>query len=102
MVNNLLIHFYNNEKELFNYFYDSLPIAGIDGTLEKRMLNGKAYRNVRAKTGTLSGVSSLSGYLYASNGNLISFSIFVQNYVEKDKVARNYIDQLCEILCAIE
>jgi D-alanyl-D-alanine carboxypeptidase/D-alanyl-D-alanine-endopeptidase (penicillin-binding protein 4) len=102
LLNKLLIHFYNNEKENFSEFYNSLPIAGVDGTLEKRMLTGKAYTNVKAKTGTLSGVSTLSGYLNSANGNFISFSILIQNYVEKDKIARSYIDKLCEILCQMD
>ena len=66
------------------------------------MNSGLAYNNVHAKTGTLSGVSTLSGYLNTKNGHLISFSIFIQNYVEKDKEARAYIDELCEILCNID
>ena len=54
--------------------------------------------NVSAKTGTLSGVSSLSGYLTAKNGDLISFSILMQNYIENSNMARNFQDKICEIL----
>jgi D-alanyl-D-alanine carboxypeptidase/D-alanyl-D-alanine-endopeptidase (penicillin-binding protein 4) len=43
-------------------FVDSLPVAGVDGTLEDRMTGGAAYRHVRAKTGTTNTASSLSGY----------------------------------------
>jgi serine-type D-Ala-D-Ala carboxypeptidase/endopeptidase (penicillin-binding protein 4) len=43
-------------------FVDSLPVAGVDGTLEDRMTSGAAYRRVRAKTGTTNTASSLSGY----------------------------------------
>ena len=66
------------------------------------MTPGRAVKNVHAKTGTLSGVSALSGYLNSKSGNLISFSIFIQNYVEKDNIARAKIDELCEILCNVE
>jgi serine-type D-Ala-D-Ala carboxypeptidase/endopeptidase (penicillin-binding protein 4) len=44
-------------------FFASLPIAGVDGTLEDRMRSGPAYRRVRAKTGTLNTASALSGYV---------------------------------------
>jgi D-alanyl-D-alanine carboxypeptidase/D-alanyl-D-alanine-endopeptidase (penicillin-binding protein 4) len=45
---------------------DSLPLAGVDGTLQDRLLREPAYRTVRAKTGTTSTASSLSGYAGAS------------------------------------
>jgi D-alanyl-D-alanine carboxypeptidase/D-alanyl-D-alanine-endopeptidase (penicillin-binding protein 4) len=44
-------------------FVDSLPVAGVDGTLEDRMTSGAAYRHVRAKTGTTNTASTLSGYV---------------------------------------
>jgi len=102
LLNEILIFFYYNEKDSFQKLYNSFPIAGVDGTLEKRMKEGLTFENVHAKTGTLSGVSSLSGYLNTKNGNLISFSIIIQNYVGKDMFARNYIDRICEILCRID
>jgi D-alanyl-D-alanine carboxypeptidase/D-alanyl-D-alanine-endopeptidase (penicillin-binding protein 4) len=51
----------------FEYFYNSLSIAGVDGTLHKRMIGTAAENNFRGKTGTLNGVSSISGYV--KNGN---------------------------------
>ena len=51
----------------FEYFYNSLSIAGVDGTLHKRMIGTAAEDNFRGKTGTLNGVSSISGYV--KNGN---------------------------------
>lgn len=82
---------------VFQPFYDCLPIAGIDGTLASRMKKGKAYRNVRAKTGTVTGVSSLAGYVKAINGHWLSFVIINQN-VLKGRQARLFQDELCEIL----
>lgn len=84
--------------DIFQPFYESLPIAGIDGTLEHRMKKGKAYRNVHAKTGTVTGVSSLAGYAKASNGHQLAFAIINQN-VMKPRQARNFQDKVCEILC---
>lgn len=82
---------------VFQPFYEALPIAGIDGTLQHRMKGGKAYRNVRAKTGTVTGVSSLAGYVRSRNGHMLAFAIINQN-VLKGKEARNFQDKICEIL----
>jgi len=92
-----LLKYMYKHSEFYSY-YESLSIAGVDGTLEKRMKNTEAENNVHAKTGTLAGVSSLSGYVSAKNGNLITFSIIIQNYVEKNSVARRFQDKICELL----
>ncbi len=89
--------FYKNPG-LFNLLYSSLPIGGVDGTLEKRFLDTKAFNNIRAKTGTLSGVSALSGYITSANQHMLAFSILLENYTEKSAYARKYIDQICELL----
>lgn len=82
---------------VFQPFYEALPIAGIDGTLQGRMKKGKAFRNVRAKTGSVTGVSSLAGYVHASNGHMLAFVIINQN-VLKPREARSFQDKICEIL----
>jgi D-alanyl-D-alanine carboxypeptidase/D-alanyl-D-alanine-endopeptidase (penicillin-binding protein 4) len=92
----LLKYMYKHSE--FIPFYKSLSIAGVDGTLEKRMKKTLAESNVHAKTGTLAGVSSLSGYVFARNGNLITFAIMMQNYVENKSVARSFQDKICELL----
>jgi D-alanyl-D-alanine carboxypeptidase/D-alanyl-D-alanine-endopeptidase (penicillin-binding protein 4) len=92
----LLKYMYKHSE--FIPFYKSLSIAGVDGTLEERMKNTLAESNVHAKTGTLAGVSSLSGYVFAKNGNLITFAIMMQNYVENKSVARSFQDKICELL----
>ena len=80
-------------------FLSSLPVAGVDGTLRNRMKSGKACGNVRAKTGSVTGVSALAGYaLQTSSGHLLAFVIFNQNFL-KSKDARNFQDKLCELLC---
>ncbi len=87
-----------SQKKIFRELYPVLPIAGVDGTLSGRMKDGKAYKNVHAKTGSVTGVSSLAGYAKASNGHLIAFAIINQNVMQTAK-ARAFQDQLCEILC---
>jgi len=64
-------------KDFGDAFIDSLPVAGVDGTLADRMRGSAAQGNCHAKTGTLTGVSALSGYCFNSNGRKFAFSILM-------------------------
>ena len=88
---------YSNDN-IYPHLITSLPIAGVDGTLEKRMRSGYAYTNVKAKTGTVTGVSALTGYCPASNGHKLCFSI-INMGIRKAEIGRNFQDRLCEVLC---
>lgn len=77
----------------FTDFRASLPIAGVDGTLSRRMRGTAAFKRCQAKTGTLSNVSTLSGYCTTAGGHLVAFSV-LQNRVapwaahaQQDRVA---------------
>lgn len=64
----------------FTVFYNALPVAGVDGTLTNRMKGTPLAGNVHAKTGTLNGVRSLSGYLTTAAGERVVFSMIVNNH----------------------
>jgi D-alanyl-D-alanine carboxypeptidase/D-alanyl-D-alanine-endopeptidase (penicillin-binding protein 4) len=64
----------------FPTFYDALPIAGVDGTIEHRMRGTPAANNVHAKTGSVAQARSLSGYVQALNGDTLTFSILANNW----------------------
>jgi serine-type D-Ala-D-Ala carboxypeptidase/endopeptidase (penicillin-binding protein 4) len=72
-------------------FLDALPVAGVDGTLAGRMQGTPLEGNVRAKTGTLSGVRALSGYLTTAAGERLVFSMLVNHHTlsarDADRVA---------------
>jgi D-alanyl-D-alanine carboxypeptidase/D-alanyl-D-alanine-endopeptidase (penicillin-binding protein 4) len=61
-------------------FIDALPIGGVDGTLRNRFLKTAAEKNVRAKTGSLSYVATLSGYVTTAGKERLAFSILLNNY----------------------
>ncbi len=102
LLNEVLKFFYFEEEDLYEILCNSFPIGGVDGTLKSRMKESPTFENVHAKTGTLSAVSSLAGYLTAKNGHLISFAINTQNFVGSARKARSYQDKICEILANIE
>lgn len=68
------------KRTAFDDYFESLPTAGVDGTLASRMRNSTAKRRCHAKTGTLSGVSALSGYCKTVGGDTVAFSV-LQNRV---------------------
>ena len=61
----------------------SLPIAGIDGTLSRRLEGTGAERHLRAKTGTLAGVTALSGYVGATGRPALAFAILANGFAQK-------------------
>jgi len=81
-----------------SHLLPSLPEAGFNGTLRKRMRTGAAAGNIQAKTGTLAGVITLAGYAIANNGHRLCFSIMNQG-VMKASLARNFQDKVCQAMC---
>ena len=98
LLSGLLKYVYKKYPEKFQILYDSFPIAGVDGTLENRMKYSKAYNNAHAKTGTLTGVSCISGYVTTKRNHLLVFSIMMQNFVGNTKRVRDLQDKILEIL----
>ncbi len=85
-------------KDIFEELYKTMPIAGIDGTLNDRMRSGYAHNNVHAKTGTVTRVSALAGYCTAANNHIICFSI-INMGIPKAAIGRKFQDAVCESLC---
>ncbi|MGH8216820.1 MAG: D-alanyl-D-alanine carboxypeptidase/D-alanyl-D-alanine endopeptidase [Rhodanobacteraceae bacterium] len=73
-----------------NVLRDALPVAGIDGTLKYRMRDDYATDNVQAKTGTLSHVYTLSGFVTDAVGERLVFSLMLNRYQRPtDEFGRN-------------
>ena len=91
---------YMNTHRYASVFRDALPIAGVDGTLRTRMRNTPAAGNLRAKTGTINGVASLSGYVTTAAGEHLVFSIILNNYPEESTARRVFIDNIAVLLAS--
>jgi serine-type D-Ala-D-Ala carboxypeptidase/endopeptidase (penicillin-binding protein 4) len=75
-------------------FVEDLALAGVEGTVDGRMRGTRAYRHCRVKTGTLTGVSALSGYCFNSSGRTIVFSVLMNGvgdlglaHLDQDRIA---------------
>jgi D-alanyl-D-alanine carboxypeptidase/D-alanyl-D-alanine-endopeptidase (penicillin-binding protein 4) len=91
---------YMSTHRYANAFRDALPIAGVDGTLRTRMKGTSAAGNLRAKTGTISGVASLSGYVTSAAGERLVFSIILNNYPEESSSRRSHLDAIALLLAS--
>ena len=86
-------------REEFDSFFASLAVAGKDGTLADRMESGPAHNHCRAKTGTLSNVSALSGYCTARSGDSYVFSILMNGVYPTG--ARNLQDRMAQAIAGM-
>lgn len=86
----------------FNAFYNSLAVAGVDGTLRGRMIGSEAENNFRGKTGTLNGVTSLSGYLKTKAGEDIIVSIIFEYQRGGSDFHKNIEDDIIKLVCTLE
>ena len=92
-----LLRYAWRNKNISDCLLPTLPIAGMDGTLQGRMKKTDAEGNVRAKTGTLTGISSLAGYCTSPEGHELCFTIINQG-VMRNGDGRDFQDAVCAIL----
>ena len=80
-------------------FIASLPVAGVDGTLRRRMRDTPGAGNVRAKTGTLRWANSLSGYVTSAAGEQLVFSVMLNRaIVPPGRFGRDDVDAIAVML----
>jgi len=82
----------------YDAFRAALPVGGVDGTLSRRFRGTEANRNVRAKTGSLSGVRGLAGFVTDGDGEIIVFTLLLNGYDVPGDVATALEDLLIEQL----
>lgn len=93
----LLEHIYQ-KNDVAKQFITALPISGIDGTLEHRMGAPGFRGKVKAKTGTMANVTSLSGFVYTKNNKTLAFSIIINGVAGSTRQYKALEDQICELL----
>jgi D-alanyl-D-alanine carboxypeptidase/D-alanyl-D-alanine-endopeptidase (penicillin-binding protein 4) len=79
----------------FESYYASLPVAGIDGTLEDRMKNTAAAGRVHAKTGSVEHVRTMSGFVDTLGGRRLVFSFLSNNQGGKNHETTDALGGLC-------
>ena len=81
---------------------DTLPIAGVDGTLAARFKDSPLKGRVQAKTGTMNEVNALSGYVVANSGKTLAFSIIVNGHRPGSEAESQAIDRIVEAIAAAQ
>jgi D-alanyl-D-alanine carboxypeptidase/D-alanyl-D-alanine-endopeptidase (penicillin-binding protein 4) len=83
-------------RPYFDLFFNTLAISGTDGTLKHRLSANEVRGSIHAKTGTLNGVTTLSGYITTKSGRNLVFSIFANRVNATTRVKRT-IDEICSL-----
>ncbi len=83
------------KQSWFETYYASLPVAGVDGTLEDRMKNTPAAGRIHAKTGSVEHVRTLSGFAETPSGRRLIFSFLSNNQGGKSHEAADALTGLC-------
>ena len=92
----LLGYMYSSKQS--RIFVDSLPTAGVDGTLKARMKSTLAAGNLKAKTGYVRFVSSIAGYVSTRSGEPLAFAIIMNNQLCTNTQAKRVQDRICALL----
>ena len=85
-------------KKTYPEFLNTLPIAGVDGKMKKRLRKNPDHRIVRAKTGFVNGVTSLSGVIDGRLGQGIVFSMLFNKTKNRHRDAKKVQDKILEEL----
>ncbi len=85
---------YSSQQPWGKAYQDTLPVAGVDGSLAERFRNTPAAGVVRAKTGSLTHVDSLAGYATTRSGDHIAFAVMTNNNEELTRKALDRIDRI--------
>lgn len=93
-----LLRYMTTRDDLFPFYHAALPVAGVDGTLEGRMRGTAAEGRAGAKTGTLNGVTALSGYVPSADGERLAFSLMMEFYTGSSAPRRAVQDSIVAAL----
>jgi D-alanyl-D-alanine carboxypeptidase/D-alanyl-D-alanine-endopeptidase (penicillin-binding protein 4) len=89
---------YAEKQKWFPEYYASLPIAGVDGTLNERMKEAAIAGRIHAKTGSVAHVRTLSGFAETPGGRRLIFSFLSNNQEVKSHEVHDALDGLCQAM----
>jgi len=100
LISDVLVNMARRGDATGTAFLRSLPVAGLDGSLRDRMRDAPLRGAVRAKTGYIAGVSSLSGYARTASGRTLAFSFLINDFDPKygNRQMKEIEDDFCRIL----
>jgi D-alanyl-D-alanine carboxypeptidase/D-alanyl-D-alanine-endopeptidase (penicillin-binding protein 4) len=93
---------YSYRTEYREDFIDMLPIGGVDGTIRNRMKRTSAESNVRAKTGSISFVRALSGFVETQDGEVLAFSMIANHFTQSRRTAEYIQDSALHYLASLK
>ena len=88
-------------RPYFEIFLNTLAVSGTDGTLRHRLASYQVKGSIHAKTGTLNGVSNLSGYMTTKSGHNLVFTIFTNNSSASTGRIKRTIDEICSLFVSL-
>jgi len=91
---------YASGQTWFADWRSSLPVGGVDGSLDARFAKGPLKGKVFAKTGTLGEARALSGYVECASGRTVIFSVMVGNHLPQVHADRDVMDKIVEAIAA--
>ncbi len=89
----ILTYIYNSNN--YKPFFESLAVPGESGSLKKRLTKSDAQKRIFAKTGSMTGVNNLAGYIITQESDTLAFTIMISNFTAPQNVITNVIDLLC-------
>lgn len=93
-----LLHVVYNSPDIKNYYLSALPVSGKNGTLKYRLNSFDLQNHVQAKTGTLKGSTTLSGYITTKRKHKLVFSILINDLVKETKIAKHVQAKILSII----
>jgi serine-type D-Ala-D-Ala carboxypeptidase/endopeptidase (penicillin-binding protein 4) len=93
-----VLYYAYHKSTINNAFVDALPIGGKDGTMAYRLQDQRKDNRIHAKTGSMTGVTSLAGYIATKHYGPISFVIMINGFVKPRKPYILLEDQICRYL----
>ena len=96
-----LLDYIYRTREIAYELIPSLGVSGATGTVRKRLTGEAVHHKVRAKTGTLTGVTALSGYVMSRDRVVVAFTVLVNGLSVSTRRANKAVDQIIEALSSL-